>query len=319
MWRAFEACYGYDYQGDNVLIARINLLLTFIEYHFERWQKPPGKKTVRTIAHKIAWNIWQADGLTDLTPAGKPQEEPLQFSFFETVNEAEEEKTGRRPVPCIVYDWRKKSRHMLKEIKENKKMAKKLFDYVIGNPPYQEDANENNKSYPRPLYDKFMDEAYRVAKKVELITPARFLFNAGGTKKDWNKKMLSDTHLKVLEYSAECSKYFDNVDIKGGIAITYRDDNKNFGAIKTFTPYNELNAILHRITNDNFISLSEKASAPLEYRFTDLLYKDFNEVIQKLKSEGSTPNGLKTFSFDRMPEIFHENKPKDSNIYIRFA
>ena len=31
--RAFEASYGYEYQGDNVLIARINLLLTFIDYY----------------------------------------------------------------------------------------------------------------------------------------------------------------------------------------------------------------------------------------------------------------------------------------------
>ena len=42
--RAFEASYGYEYQGDNVLIARINLLLTFTEYYEERWGRLPNDK-----------------------------------------------------------------------------------------------------------------------------------------------------------------------------------------------------------------------------------------------------------------------------------
>ena len=43
-----------------------------------------------------------------------------------------------------------------------------------------------------PVYDRFMDEAYKVADVVVLITPARFLFNAGQTPKAWNQKMLED-------------------------------------------------------------------------------------------------------------------------------
>lgn len=37
--RAVESCYGYEYQGDNLLIARINVILTFREYYSERWNK----------------------------------------------------------------------------------------------------------------------------------------------------------------------------------------------------------------------------------------------------------------------------------------
>ena len=40
-----------------------------------------------------------------------------------------------------------------------------------------------------------MDEAYKVGEKVELIHPARFLFNAGSTPKLWNEKMLNNEHL----------------------------------------------------------------------------------------------------------------------------
>ena len=37
--RAFQSVYGYEYQGDNLLLARANLLLSFVEYYFERWKR----------------------------------------------------------------------------------------------------------------------------------------------------------------------------------------------------------------------------------------------------------------------------------------
>ncbi len=52
------------------------------------------------------------------------------------------------------------------------------FDFCIGNPPYQEDRKGESKT-ALPVYHDFMDAAYEVADIVELITPARFLFNAG--------------------------------------------------------------------------------------------------------------------------------------------
>lgn len=106
---------------------------------------------------------------------------------------------------------------------------KKLFNYVIGNPPYQNELTGDSNT-ATPTYNTFMDEAYRVSDVVELITPARFLFNAGYTPKEWNKKMLNDEHLKVLYYTPDSAEVFKDVDIKGGVAITYRDQNKNFGA-----------------------------------------------------------------------------------------
>jgi len=124
-------------------------------------------------------------------------------------------------------------------------MGKKLFDYVIGNPPYQEEfSSDGNKTYAAPVYNNFMDAVDDVAEHVELIHPARFLFNAGSTPKAWNKKMLEDPHFKVLKYEEDATKVFPNTDIKGGVAVTYRDSTKEFGAIKVFTKYDELNSVL---------------------------------------------------------------------------
>lgn len=75
----------------------------------------------------------------------------------------------------------------------------KLFDFCIGNTPYQEET-ESESTRMAPVYNMFMDAANDCSTAVELITPARFLFNAGQTPKAWNAKMLEDPHLKVLSY-----------------------------------------------------------------------------------------------------------------------
>ncbi len=58
--------------------------------------------------------------------------------------------------------------------------------------------------------------------------------------------MLNDDHLKILYYEADSSKMFANTDIKGGIVVSYRNMLEQYGAIGTFTPYEELNRILKK-------------------------------------------------------------------------
>ena len=50
-------------------------------------------------------------------------------------------------------------------------MGKKLFDYIIGNPPYQEEfTSEGNKTYAAPVYNQFMDATFEVAENCLLYT-----------------------------------------------------------------------------------------------------------------------------------------------------
>lgn len=123
------------------------------------------------------------------------------------------------------------------------------FDYVIGNPPYQNNTIGDNDSYAPPVYDKFIDAAYTIADRVELIHPARFLFNAGSTPKAWNKKMLSNEHFKILHCEQSSKNIFPSTDIKGGVVISYYDAKKEFGEIGTFTMYDELNSIIKKVKN----------------------------------------------------------------------
>ncbi len=115
--RAVESCYGYEYQGDNLLIARINILLTIWEYYLERWKKEPEMKFLAHLAHVIAWNIWQMDGLKDTVPLGKPYEEHHQMTIFEWMG-TEVKKDEMEAVPCKIYNWRSKESILFKECKE---------------------------------------------------------------------------------------------------------------------------------------------------------------------------------------------------------
>ena len=117
--RAFESSYGYEYQGDNVLIARINLLLTFTDYYEERWKGHPNDELLQQMANKIVWNIWQMDGLRDTVPLGKPYEEFRQMTLFDIMeNTSKNVKDEPEAVPCKVFNWRSNNSLKFMDLKE---------------------------------------------------------------------------------------------------------------------------------------------------------------------------------------------------------
>lgn len=189
------------------------------------------------------------------------------------------------------------------------------FDFCIGNPPYQDETLGDNKGFAPPVYNKFMDAAYSVANKVELIHPARFLFNAGSTPKAWNGKMLKDPHFKVLHYEEDASNIFSNTEIKGGVAITYHDNNTTFGAINVFSPFREVTSLLNKVlsmTEDGYIS--DIAVSGYAYHFTEQMHKEHPEVAA-LQSKGHRYD-LKSNIIEKLPMIFMDTIPEDGKNYI---
>lgn len=315
VFRAFHATYGYEFQGDNVLIARVNLLMTFEEYLLNRWKRKPTISEYGKLITVIVWNIWQMDGLQGTIPYGSAEEEFRQFNLFEFLGEMPESDKENKQPRCRVYNWLGGGSVEYSALPTRGKRAMK-FDFVIGNPPYQDETLGENKGYAPPIYHLFLDGAYKVADKVELIHPARFLFNAGSTPKAWNQKMLADPHLKVLHYEQDASKIFANTEIKGGVAITYHNVQENYGPIDTFTAFNELNAIIHKIRScSQFTSLSKIVVTSYAYHFTDVLHKDHPEVASQL-SKGHAYD-LKSNVFERIPQVFSDVQPQDGEKYIQ--
>lgn len=107
MERAFQSSYGYEFQGDNLLIARSNVLNTFVDYYEARFAEKPDIKLLRKVTNIICWNFWQMDGLTGTIPFSIPKQEDEQITllnFFDDV--VEEQQIPIMPI-CRVMDWRK--------------------------------------------------------------------------------------------------------------------------------------------------------------------------------------------------------------------
>lgn len=189
------------------------------------------------------------------------------------------------------------------------------FDVVIGNPPYQEASIGDSRQAP-PIYHKFMDLSYEISDKVVLITPGRFLFNAGATGNDWNQKMLNDEHLSVIFYEQNSAEIFPNTDIKGGVAVTYRNAKEKFEKIEFFTAYKELTSILKKIRHLHITGINTIMYGQNTYKFTSVAHEENPTMIQRL-SKGHSFD-ITTSVFDKLPDVMLDNKPNNSKEnYVR--
>ena len=310
--RAYQSTYGYEFQGDNLLIARVNLLMTFEEYLQTRWNRTPTVREYHTITNIIAWNLWQMDGLSGTLPYCKAQKEYRQISLFEWFDSGQYQEIVSTQPHCRIYDWRGERSLEYKNVNTGGRNMK--FSAIIGNPPYQDETLGDNKGFAPPIYHKFMESAYKVADVVELIHPARFLFNAGSTPKAWNEKMLNDEHFKVLFYESDASKIFPNTDIKGGVVISYYDNRKKYGSIQVFSPYEEMNGIMRKAAPK-----SEAASLMsiiyIQNKFNlELLYADHPEYKAVIGSDGKDKR-FRNNIFDKIPE-FKDEKESETDIRV---
>ena len=182
------------------------------------------------------------------------------------------------------------------------------FDAVVGNPPYQLTKVGTSDN---PIYHLFMDVAFKLSSKVTLITPARFLFDAGKTPKEWNSKILNDEHFKVIWYKVKSTEVFDNVDIKGGVAVTFRDSEQCFGEIGTYTTYSELNSIFKKVTQTNDFNPLSNIIYPQNKFDLQELYKDYSYYKDIIGSEGREKR-LTTSIFEQLDVFTEDNTVKNS-------
>lgn len=105
---AYKSLYGYEWQGDNLLLAREAMLYSFIDYYRNKFGKEPIKRSVRYIAYIVSWNLWQMDGLRCVIPNScEPEEEDLFGN--KTKKTCLGCKEGgvhhHNGIACLVKDW----------------------------------------------------------------------------------------------------------------------------------------------------------------------------------------------------------------------
>ena len=128
---AYKATYGFEWQGDSLLIARENLLFSFIDYYQGRFSEMPLNEELQEVAKIISWNIFQMDGLKFVIPNSCKPVPILQQSFFDLIDGTKDET---EPCPgcekgdnkkhsgiyCKIMDWQKKKPIRFIDLAENK-------------------------------------------------------------------------------------------------------------------------------------------------------------------------------------------------------
>lgn len=112
--KAYKNVYGYDWQGDNVLIARENLLFTLVDYYRDRFKEDIDKATLIIFAEIISWNIWQMDGLKFVIPNSCKNQTIEQMSLFGKVVKGikcpgceKGNNLKHNGKQCKIMDWKK--------------------------------------------------------------------------------------------------------------------------------------------------------------------------------------------------------------------
>lgn len=126
---AFQSSYGFEWQGDNLLIARENLLYTFIDYYQDKFDEVPSLELQKEVAEIIVWNIFQMDGLKYVIPMSCKTEkvvvrgEETLFGkeddyIIEQVCESCANKTDKNHngIYVRIMDWKKNKRKRFVDI-----------------------------------------------------------------------------------------------------------------------------------------------------------------------------------------------------------
>ena len=108
------------------------------------------------------------------------------------------------------------------------------FDYVIGNPPYQEEADSDsatNGQKPRKnIFQHFQIQADKIASESSvLIYPGgRWIHQSGKGLKEFGKNLINDHRLSSVEFYPDAKEVFGNAaDLADGVTIVTKKNEKN--------------------------------------------------------------------------------------------
>ena len=79
---SYKSTYGFEWQGDSLLIARENLLYTFVDFFYDKFSIVPEKDILEEIAEIISWNIFQMDGTKCVVPYSCKNDDNIKYTLF---------------------------------------------------------------------------------------------------------------------------------------------------------------------------------------------------------------------------------------------
>ena len=89
---AYKSSYGFEWNGDSLLLARENLLYTYRDYYVDKWGDEPLHGLFEEIAKIISYNVFQMDGLNCTIPLTEKREKVVECQLTLFGNEEPEEQ-----------------------------------------------------------------------------------------------------------------------------------------------------------------------------------------------------------------------------------
>lgn len=281
--KAFKSTYGYEWQGDSLLIARENLLFTFIDYYIAKFENFPIKEYLIEVAKILSWNIWQMDGLKYVIPNSCKPTPKRQMSLFQDEEDTEpcagcikNDNSRHTGIYCKIMNW--DTKRTIKFFKGEKRMK---FDFVIGNPPYQETINKTEtqtQANSTWIYPYFQLSADKIGKCSCLIYPFGGWFDSPNRLGGLGNIILKDGHtILVHAYEGTSDRrawyrrdklpqpiFGENANLSAGVSIVLRNEshhdsfeysNRIYSDAKVKVNINEADALT---PNPLFISINKK-------------------------------------------------------------
>lgn len=345
---AYKHTYGYEWQGDSLLIARENLLYTFKDYYEYRFKKSPPNGLLKDIAEIISYNIWQMDGLKGVIPYScknkKAKKETTLFDFmgaeeYKDINEVKEIKckgctsndflaglTKHNGTYCKIKDWdNDKLIKFISTFKKGKDSNMK-FDYCIGNPPYQEGKQQ--------IYPLFYNAAKEISNFVDMIFPVGWQEpkSANGLKVVNNKETKEDNQIILIDNVDDVfpnyvtgAKHTNIILWKNG----YNNDLNGKQRILHNSSREKIESLVYTFDNkklpSDLISIMNKVKSTKDFNpITSIIsisnnlnlkevYKDYPEVKKLIGSDGKDKRFERNI-FDKLP-AFVDKQKNDKDIH----
>lgn len=119
--RAVQSIYGFEFQGDNLLIARENVLFTYVDYRESFLNSQIPSNELSRIARIVSWNLWQMDALTYTIPYQRVKNQFTQMSLFDLIEPDPTNEDNDSSTYCVIMDWRSKKKIEFKSLLEEAK------------------------------------------------------------------------------------------------------------------------------------------------------------------------------------------------------
>jgi site-specific DNA-methyltransferase (adenine-specific) len=152
------------------------------------------------------------------------------------------------------------------------------FDVIVGNPPYQMDADSEGQNII-PIYDTFVREAIKLNPRyISMIIPSRWL--AGGKWLDsFREEMLSDSRVRQIVDFPNAGELFPGVEIKGGVLYFLWDRDNRGKCESTMRRGDDVTGPVNRTLNEFDVFIRDARALPIlkkvlareEVSFADLV------------------------------------------------